>query len=825
MPYLQNINMYLISNSGYNKNNIKDTTLKSYNMRKNRNKYLISTLALSLWCASFLFAQKIEVHQFDVSKVAKIDNSAPHLAKWTQTNPKGVTIAANLASLTIDGKPMPVASGEFHPQRFPVEYWEEAILEMKAGGLNVIGCYWFWGFIEPKPGKFDFSGSNNVRLFTELCKKHDMLVFERIGPFCNAEIMNGGLPSWLFGMPLTERSNDPAYLERVQLYYNEMGKQMKGLYWKDGGPIHMVQLENELLNAPVMWKMVYRYGAAEEHRGPTEKDDWVQHYVNLRQIALKAEIDPAFFCLTGWKALGIPENQYVVAFGGYMYLGQQKNNSGLTCIIGSNLHNINDLPYPATFIELGAAGSPARIEWLPQPPAESALSTAISKIGAYRSISCGWYMYHGGTNPLHPIWGFSAKYEELSLLSYDYHAPIGEFGVLRPAYYQLRPFHQTLLNFSEMFADGKVVLDNPLVKPGEDKLRASVRMEDDKSGVVFLLHYANIDPLSNRKSAIEINTKDGMIRIPSEGTLDLTNGDFAVLPFNQPMGDGVKLVSSSAQLCSKVVSKNETVIFCQTMHDQPAELVLNLPKGSSLKTSGKKKLKGGNTIVDILPAMDANITIELPGNKKLVFVVLPLEAVRHSVEAKIDGQKTYLISDQDIVVDLNKVRLTSMQPGKYELLSYPSISWKSGTPEKKVGLFSKISTQVQPVSITSELDSVTNQKWLIKIDKSQFNNLNDIYIDTEYDGLLCRVFDQITGLPVTDQFNDKGYVWTIGMKRFRNALAGPGLVFYATGNDGQAIQETSKDGMLLDEKQQGNTKGKMRSMTFKPEYKVWFEAY
>lgn len=791
----------------------------------NKNKQIFAIMVAVLMNSTGINSQEVEVHRFDVSNVAKVDVNAPHIAHWRQTNPDGVTLAANLASFTRDGKPMAAASGEFHPQRYPVEYWEEAILEMKAGGLNVVASYWFWVMIEPMPGKFDFSGSNNIRLFTELCKKHEMLIFARIGPFCNAEILNGGLPAWIFGMPLTERSNDPAYLERVKLYYNEMGKQMKGFYWKDGGPIYMVQLENELLNAPIKWKMVYRHGAAEEHRGPPDKDDWVKHYENLRKIALDAEIDPVFFCMTGWKALGIPENQFVVAFGGYMYLGKPISNSGLTSIISSNLHNINDLPYPATFIELGAAGSPARTTWLPKPPAESALSTALSKIGAYKSLNCGWFMYHGGTNPLHPIWGFSAKYEELALLSYDYHAPISEYGVLRPAYYQLRPFHQTLLNFSEMFANGKVINDNPVVKPSEDKLRAGVRMDDNGGGMLFLLHYANITPLSDRKAAIEIKTNEALIRIPSEGSLNLTNGDFALLPFNQDLGDGVKLISSTAQFINKVVNKNETVIFCHTMHDQSAELVFKLPSGASVKSSGKKKTIEGKTMVNVLPALDACVSVELPGNKKLVFAVIPLDAARHSIEAGINGQKTYLISNQDIIVDHNKVRLTSMQPGKYELLSYPEVKWKNGITEKKVGLFSKVSLHVESIPVSAQIDKVSTQKWLVKIDKKQFEGLNDIYLDAQYDGMICRAFDQKTGLPVADQFNDENHVWTIGMKRFRDVLSGPGLLFRATGYDGESLDEVSKDGMVFDEKRKGNTQGLMRSLVVKPEYKVWLEAY
>jgi len=102
--------------------------------------------------------------------------------------------------------------GEFHPQRFPAEFWEEEILKMKAGGLNTIASYWFWTLIEPRPGKFDFTGNNDIRRFLDLCKKHDMLVFARIGPFYNAETLCGGLPPGFSGCPLPNAATTQAIL-------------------------------------------------------------------------------------------------------------------------------------------------------------------------------------------------------------------------------------------------------------------------------------------------------------------------------------------------------------------------------------------------------------------------------------------------------------------------------------------------------------------------------------------------------------------------------------------------------------------------------------
>jgi beta-galactosidase len=765
----------------------------------------------------------IDIHRFDLTSVDKPDLAAPHLAEWTGTSPDGRTIAANRHHLTLDGKPFPIVMGEFHPQRYPREYWEEAIMEMKAGGLNVIASYFFWGFVEVRPGRFDFSGSNDFAHYASLCRKHDMLLFARIGPFCNAEILCGGMPPWLFGMPLVERSNDPAYLEFVGRWYAELGKQLEGQYWKDGGPIFMVQVENELGNAPNAWQMIYRFGCSEEHRGPADKDEYIRHYQNLRDLALKSGIDPVVFSMTGWgsETKGIPD-EFLVALGGYMYLGKPgKENSGLTGINGIVYGN-RSTDKPLAFVELGAAGSPARTQWVPRPPVESAYATALSRLGASNSIMCGWYMYHGGSNPQHPDWGFGSKYDTLSQISYDYNAPLGEYGQARPAYYHLRPLHQTLLNFGHTFSNGAQVYDNPKVKPSEDRLRASIRMGTGESGVACLLHYGNSVPLSERWAALEIKTSAGPLRLPSIGGIRLKNGDFGLLPFNQDLGHGVKLVSATAQLHSSIQNGKDTLTVCSTIRDQPAEFIFELPAGATLTTTGKAEISGGRRRIVIDPGMQAHLSINLADGHCMIFAPIPVAMVRHGVEAVIGGRKRYLISMEDIAVDGDLVRLTSTKAREFGILSYPAVAWKDAGETRKVGFFGSIKRVVKPVTITAAIDRAQPRKWVLKVPATAFENHNDIYADIRFDGLVCRLFDPATGLPVADQLYESDRPWELGLKRFRKQLSGAGLVVVANGVDGDSRRVEAADTMVLDESRTGSRTGVLHSITFRPEYRVWF---
>ena len=94
--------------------------------------------------------------------------------------PDGGSIDVNNYYIVRDGKPVIPVMGEFHYSRYPAEQWEQEIIKMKAGGVNVIPSYIFWSLHEPVEGKFCWEGNLNLRRFIELCKKHDMDVIVRI---------------------------------------------------------------------------------------------------------------------------------------------------------------------------------------------------------------------------------------------------------------------------------------------------------------------------------------------------------------------------------------------------------------------------------------------------------------------------------------------------------------------------------------------------------------------------------------------------------------------------------------------------------------------
>ena len=159
---------------------------------------------------------------------------------------KGGTFEAGKGTFLLNGKPFIVKAAELHYARIPQPYWEHRIKMCKALGMNTICIYIFWNYHEAQEGQFNWSGDRNVADFVKLCQKNGMYVIVRPGPYVCAEWEMGGLPWWLLkNKDIQLRTQDPAFLNRVKAFEAEVGKQLAPLTIQNGGPIIMVQVENE----------------------------------------------------------------------------------------------------------------------------------------------------------------------------------------------------------------------------------------------------------------------------------------------------------------------------------------------------------------------------------------------------------------------------------------------------------------------------------------------------------------------------------------------------------------------------------------------------
>jgi beta-galactosidase len=147
----------------------------------------------------------------------------------------------------LDGKPFQIISGEIHPARIPREYWRHRIQMAKAMGCNTIAAYIFWNYHESKPGVFDFKTENrDIAEFVRICQQEGMWVIIRPGPYVCAEWDFGGLPTYLLKIPdIKIRCMDKRYMDAVTGYIYHLSAEIRSLQCSTGGPILMLQIENE----------------------------------------------------------------------------------------------------------------------------------------------------------------------------------------------------------------------------------------------------------------------------------------------------------------------------------------------------------------------------------------------------------------------------------------------------------------------------------------------------------------------------------------------------------------------------------------------------
>lgn len=160
--------------------------------------------------------------------------------------PSTHTFTTGDKTFLLDGKPFVVKAAEIHYPRIPRPYWDHRIKMCKALGMNAVCIYIFWNIHEQTEGKFDFTGQNDVAEFCRLAQKNGMYVIVRPGPYVCAEWEMGGLPWWLLKKKdIRLREQDPYFMERVRIFEQKVGEQLAPLTIQRGGPIIMVQVENE----------------------------------------------------------------------------------------------------------------------------------------------------------------------------------------------------------------------------------------------------------------------------------------------------------------------------------------------------------------------------------------------------------------------------------------------------------------------------------------------------------------------------------------------------------------------------------------------------
>lgn len=321
------------------------------------------------------------------------------------------TFKAGDKTFVLNGQPMVVKAAELHYARIPRPYWEHRIQMCRALGMNTICIYIFWNIHEQQEGKFDFTGQNDVAEFCRLAQKNGMYVIVRPGPYVCAEWEMGGLPWWLLKKKdIRLRERDPYFMERVKTFEQKVGEQLAPLTIQNGGPIIMVQVENE-------------YGSYGEDKPYVSEIRDCLRSIYGKELAM-------FQCdwSSNFEKNGLDDLVWTMNFGTGANIDNQFRRLGE---LRPNAPKMCSEFWSGWFDKWGA-----RHETRAAKDMVDGMDEMLSK-----GISFSLYMTHGGTSFGHWAGANSPGFAP-DVTSYDYDAPINEQGLPTPKFYELRKMMQ-----------------------------------------------------------------------------------------------------------------------------------------------------------------------------------------------------------------------------------------------------------------------------------------------------------------------------------------------------------------------------------------------
>jgi len=347
---------------------------------------------------------------------------APRLT--AQISPHHLVIGTN--DFLLDGQRLQIRCGEIHAARVPKEYWRQRLRLAKAMGLNTVCDYLFWNLHEPQPGQFVWTGQADDAEFCHLAQEEGLWVILRPGPYSCGEWEMGGTPWWLLkndGIKL--RSRDPRYLNAVKAYLKEVGRVLGGQQLTHGGPILMVQVENEY--------------------GFYGKDAESEYMGDIRQALLDAGFDVPLFACNPPSVMtnGFRADLFQAANFGSNPAGNFKKTRAIMPVGPLFCSEF----YPGWFDTWGK----------PHHYGDTGRYLADLDYMLSHDASFSIYMVHGGTT--FGLWAGCGPSFQPDTSSYDYDAPISEAGWTTPKFFQTRAL------LAKYLLPGEVLPDPPAPNP------------------------------------------------------------------------------------------------------------------------------------------------------------------------------------------------------------------------------------------------------------------------------------------------------------------------------------------------------------------------
>lgn len=667
-------------------------------------------------------------------------------------------------------------SGEFHFSRMMDSRWEDELIKMKLGGLNVVSTYVFWNHHEEEEGEFDFSGRRNLRRFITLCQKHGLYVILRVGPFAHGEVRNGGLPDWLYGKPFEVRTTEPGFLTCVKHLYTRIGQEISGLFFRDGGPIIGVQLDNEYMHASAPWEITagisneWVFGGNEGHT----------YMRKLKELAAECGLLPVFYTCTGWGGAAAPDD-VMPLWGGYAfrpwifysykgehpateeYVYQDFHNNEVECTNDFKpSYRPEERPYACC--EMGG-GMICSYYYRFQLPYKSVDAMANIKLASGCNF-LGYYMFQGGSNPMGKHGTFMNE-GQVPKISYDYQAALGEFGQVRESYRRLKSLHYFAACFAARLCRLQTVLPEGAsrISPKDvNTLRYAVRTDGEK-GFLFINNYQDHVHMPDRK--------DEEVTLQLEGEeityrFGIAGEENAVLPFHFEM-DGIHLVQATAMPLLRIAPEGEVTYVFMVPDGMRAKFVFE----NGTWIDGKK-----DSVFTLSEMAEAAAFTVSKGENRVRVLVLNREMANQMF--RISGD--YLVFTQgSLLEDQNGLRLETTEADS-RVMFYPKnaldgIRGVKDMGHEFAGLFDCYQVTCGVRKIRAAYVQVGENRYVLSLPENFMEGCKDVLLRISYVGDIGHAF--IDGKPVHDNFCN-GAVWEIGLRDFSEELKTQDMTLYIT---------------------------------------------
>jgi len=674
----------------------------------------------------------------EMDNIIKITDQGkkPVLLPMKGQDNKGNMYEVDSLSFLKNGRRFYPIMGEFHFSRYEPEDWEEELLKIRAGGVGIVATYVFWIHHEEREGEWNFNGCRNLRHFLQICKKIDMPVWLRIGPWAHGECRNGGFPDWLITGNYPVRTNNPSYLERVKVLFAKLGEQAEEMMCKDGGTIIGIQLENE-------------YGHC---GGSSDYNEGMEHMHTLKKMALEAGFVVPYYTATGWGGAYVIDKETLPVLGGYVdapwadHVKEMPANENFIFSsykqddnIGSDLkkvkeHNftfdIHNNPYLTT--ELGG-GLQVTSHRRTYPWPEDIEAQALCMLGSGANL-LGYYMYHGGINPdgkyttlqESRVTGYN---NDLPVKSYDFQTCIRESGEISASFGRLKKLHMMLSDFGELLAGADTYFSEiqPLSPEDCHTLRVTARV-NHRAGVGFLFinnHQRKRKMEEQKDCSVRLVFGENELVLPH---ITVKSGECAILPFRIPF-----LQSD----CNEEENELISIIPEQTN----ASLLCKMGSRSFFYSDSQEPYFKWNENTP-----DA--------------VILTRQQADQAYRA---GNKLYITEKPDSCLIEQDGQIFLLTKSEQETLT---VYGENGNP----GI---IQVSTEAVKISVKADSVKEAKaedgtvdyheYLIQVGQVPADRLHQLYLELDYAGDRAEVY--INGKLVDDWFTT-GEKWHLALKRF-----------------------------------------------------------